>query len=322
MENLVKTGGFRMKEMREIFGETLVELGKENDKIIVLDADLNTSTKTDIFKLKIPSQFIEIGIAEQNMFGWAAGLATFGFIPFPSTFAAFAARRACDQIYVSIAYPCLNVKIPGSYCGISTGKAGATHQTIEDLAIMRAMPNFRVLDAGDGNELKQMMKAMVEYEGPVYFRVLRPAVPEIFNENYRFDWKPVLLKEGKDAVIISTGYMTHKSIYAAEKLSKEGINISIIHVPCLKPLDPELIIETVSKCKVAVTAENHSTIGGLGSAISELLSEKYPAPIKRIGVNDVFVETGEDEDIYTKYGLLTEDLVSAVKEILNKKMIK
>jgi len=220
-----------VKEIREIFGETLVELGKKNNRIIVLDADLNTSTRTDIFKLALPSQFIQLGIAEQNMFGWAAGLATYGFIPFPSSFAAFSTRRVYDQIYVSIAYPNLNVKIPGSYCGISTGKAGATHQTIEDLAIMRVMPNFRVLDAADGNELKQMMKAMVEYVGPVYFRVLRPAVPEIFSADYKFNWRPVLLKEGQDVAIITTGYMTHKSIEAAEILSKEGINPSVVHVP-------------------------------------------------------------------------------------------
>jgi transketolase len=308
-----------MKEMRDVFGETLVELGKQNERIIVLDADLNTSTKTDTFKKSLPSQFIQMGVAEQNMFGWAAGLATYGFIPFPTTFAVFAAKRACDQVSISIAYPRLNVKIAGCYCGISTGKAGATHQSVQDLAIMRSMPNMRVLAAADANELKQMMRAMVEYDGPVYFRVLRPAVPRVFSEDYKFDWKPVLLKEGNDVALITTGFMTSRGIIAAELLKKEGIKAAVVHVPCLKPLDKELIVEVADKCGAVVTAENHSIIGGLAGAVSEILAEECPVPIKRVGVKDLFVETGEDDDILRKYGLLPEDIVKAAKQIINKK---
>lgn len=307
------------KEMRDIFGETLVELGKNDSRIIVLDADLNTSTRTDIFKEALPGQFIQLGIAEQNMFGWAAGLATFGFVPFPTTFAVFATKRACDQVSISIAYPKLNVKIPGCYCGISTGKSGATHQSVEDLAIMRSMPNMRVLDAADGIELKQMMKAMVEYEGPVYFRVLRPAVPDIFGQDYKFNWKPVLLREGKDVAIIATGFMTHRSLWAADILAREGIKAAVLHVPCLKPLDPELVVKVAEQCRAVVTAENHSIIGGLGGAIAELLAEEFPVPVKRVGVRDYFVETGEDDDILRKYGMLEDDIVNAAREILQKK---
>ena len=308
-----------MKEMREIFGEKLVDLGKKNKKLIVLDADLNTSTRTDLFKEELLGQFIQIGIAEQNLFGWAAGLSTFGFIPFPTTFAAFAIKRALDQIRVSIAYPKLNVKIPGCYAGISTGKGGASHQVVEDLAIMRAMPNMTVLYAGDGNELMQMMDAMVEYEGPVYFRVLKPAVPSIFNEEYKFNWKPVQLRNGKDVALISTGFMTHKCIKAADKLESQGIKAAILHVPCLKPLDPESIIKVASECGKIVTVEDHSIIGGLGGLVSEVLSQECPVYIKRLGFNDKFIESGEDEELLKKYGLSIDDIINASLEVLKKK---
>lgn len=307
-----------MKEMRELFGEKLVNLGKSNKKMIVLDADLNTSTRTDLFKEELPGQFIQIGIAEQNLFGWAAGLATFGFIPFPTTFAAFAAKRALDQIRVSIAYPGLNVKIPGCYAGISTGKGGASHQVVEDLAVMRAMPNMRVLYAGDGNELMQMMDAIVEYEGPVYFRVLKPALPSIFNEAYKFNWKPVQLRNGKDIALISTGFMTHICIEVADKLEKQGIKATVIHVPCLKPLDPELILKAAVECGSVVTVEDHSIIGGLGGLVSEVLSEECPVYIKRLGFNDTFIESGEDDDLLKKYGLTTDDIIKASVGVLKK----
>jgi transketolase len=304
-----------MKEMRDHFGDKLLELGMKDKRIICLDADLNTSTKIDLFKNVLPTQFIQAGIAEQNMFGIAAGLASCGLIPFPTTFAVFASKRACDQVSISIAYPRLNVKIPGCYCGVSTGKSGATHQSVEDLAIMRSMPNMRVLDPADAVELKQMMDNMVIYDGPVYFRVLRPSVPDIFDESYRFDWKPILLKGGTDIAIVSTGYMTHVCLNAANELEKCGIHASVLHVPCLKPLDPELLIKTAEKCKTIITVENHSIIGGLGGAVCEILSEHSPVPIKRLGVNDMFVETGEDEDIYRKYGLTLSDVKKAVIQI-------
>ena len=302
-------------EMREVFARKLVELSEKDERIIVMDADLNTSTKTDIFMEAYPARFIQCGIAEQNMFGWAAGLATLGYIPFPSTFAAFAVTRAADQINLSIAYPELNVKIPGSYCGISTGKAGATHQTVQDLAIMRSMPNMRVLDAADSEELKQMMDAMLQYEGPVYFRVLRPQIPKVFDSTYHFDWKPVLLKDGKDIALIGTGFMTHLVVEAAKVLTDKGVEAAILHVPCLKPLDQELILKYAAKTGKIVTAENHSVIGGLGSAVAEIVTEKIPAIIKRVGVADTFVETGDDDEIYQKYGLTVGHIVKEALEI-------
>ena len=237
------------------------------------------------------------------MFGWAAGLATLGFIPFPTTFAAFAVTRASDQINISIAYPRLNVKIAGSYCGISTGKAGATHQTIQDLAIMRSMPNMRVLAPADAHELGQMMYAMMEYDGPVYFRVLRPEVPDVFDHNYKFDWKPVVLRDGSDITLVGTGLMTHRCLEAAAVLSDKGIDAAVVHVPCLKPLDGEMLTHYAKKTGLIVTAENHNIIGGLGGAVTELVSERCPVRILRIGVSDQFVETGDDNDIYEKYGL-------------------
>lgn len=301
-------------EMREVFARKLVELSQKDDRVIVLDADLNTSTRTDIYKEACPARFVQCGIAEQNMFGWAAGLATLGYIPFPSTFAAFAVTRSADQVNLSIAYPRLNVKIPGSYCGISTGKAGATHQTVQDLAIMRSMPNMRVLDAADSEELRQMMDAMIGYDGPVYFRVLRPEVPQVFDSSYRFDWKPVLLKDGKDITLIGTGLMTFRSLEAARELNTMGIDAAVVHVPCLKPLDTDLILEYAARTKIIVTSENHSIVGGLGSAAAEIISEKTPAIIKRVGVNDTFVETGDDNEIYEKYGLTAGHIVRAAVE--------
>jgi transketolase len=305
-------------EMREVFARKLVELSQKDDRIIVLDADLNTSTRTDIYKEAYPARFIQCGIAEQNMFGWAAGLATLGYIPFPSTFAAFAVTRSVDQVNLSISYPRLNVKIPGSYCGISTGKAGATHQTVQDLAIMRSMPNMRVLDAADSEELRQMMDAMTAYDGPVYFRVLRPEVPQVFDSTYSFDWKPVLLKNGKDITMIGTGLMTFRILEAAKELTNMGIDAAVLHVPCLKPLDTGLILEFAAHTGRIVTAENHSVIGGLGSAVAEIITEKVPAIIKRVGVHDLFVETGDDNEIYEKYGLTVGHIVGAAVEVFSR----
>ena len=306
-------------EMREVFTRTLIEEAHKNEKIVVLDADLNTSTRTDIFKETFPTRFIQCGIAEQNMFGWASGLATLGYIPFPSTFAAFTVTRAADQINISIAYPRLNVKIAGSYCGISTGKAGATHQTIQDMAIMRSMPNMRVLDAADREELGQMIRAMLEYDGPVYFRVLRPEVPQVFDTDYHFNWKPILLKEGKDITLIGTGLMTHRCLEAAKELTNMGIDAAVLHVPCLKPLDGVLLLKLAALTGIVITAENHSIIGGLGSAVAEILSEKIPVMVKRVGVNDMYVETGDDNDIYEKYGLTVKDIVHTALAGLNEK---
>jgi transketolase len=308
-----------MQDMRLTFGQTLLELGKRNDRIVLLDADLCTSTCTHLFKAALPNQFIQMGIAEQNTFGWAAGLATQGFIPFPSTFAAFACSRALDQVKVSIAYPCLNVKIPGSYAGLSTNGNGATHQTVEDIAIMRCMPNMRVLSPCDNEELMQMMEAMIAYEGPVYFRIVRFGVDKLTPQGYRFDWKPVLLREGSDLLLVSTGCMTSRCVKAADALSGQGIRTAVLHVPCIKPFVGELLLKYAEKCRAVVTAEDHSVYGGLGSMISEYLSETLPVIVERIGYPDVFIRSGRDEDIFRGYGLREEDILRAAQNVLKKK---
>jgi transketolase len=308
-------------EMREVFGQTLVELGRENPDIFVLDADLNTSTRTVLFAEAFPKRFIQCGIAEQNMMGIAAGLAAAGCIPFPTTFAVFATKRACDQVSISIAYPRLNVKIPGSYPGLPTGKAGATHQSVQDLAIMRSMPNMRVIDSGDNDELRQVMRAAVAYDGPVYFRVTRPAVPELpWPEGYNFEWgKAVTLRAGMDIALLSTGFMTARCLDAAAMLAEKGISARVDHHPCLKPFDREAVADAASSCGAIVTAENHSIIGGLGSAAAEALAELCPVPMRRVGVKDQFVETGEMADLFVKYQTRAEDIVSAAEAALRMK---
>lgn len=309
------------EEMREAFGQMLVELGRENPDIFVLDADLNTSTRTVLFAEEFPKRFIQCGIAEQNMMGIAAGLATAGCIPFPTTFAVFATKRACDQISISIAYPRLNVKIPGSYPGLPTGKAGATHQSVQDLAIMRAMPNMRVIDPGDNEELRQVMRAGVAYDGPVYFRVTRPAVPDLpWPEGYNFEWgKAVTLRAGTDIALLGTGFMTARCLDAAAILEEKGISVRVDHHPCLKPFDREAAADAGRACGAIVTAENHSIIGGLGSAVAEALVELCPVPMQRIGIKDKFVETGEMADLFVKYQTRAEDIVSAAEEALRLK---
>lgn len=309
------------EQMRDVFGKMLVTLGQDNPSIFVLDADLNTSTKTDYFAEAFPKRFVQCGIAEQNMMGIAAGLATVGIIPFPTTFAVFATKRACDQVSISIAYPKLNVKIPGCYPGLPTGKAGATHQSVQDLAIMRAMPHMRVIDPGDNEELRQVMRAAVDYHGPVYFRVTRVAVPEIsWPEGYRFQWgKAITLREGNDVALLGTGFMTSYCLEAAALLAKEGIEAQVDHHPCLKPIDQEAIAAAARKTGAIVSAENHSIIGGLGGAVAETLAESYPVPMLRIGVKDQFVETGEVPDLFAEYETRPEDIVRAAKKVLRMK---
>jgi transketolase len=307
--------------MREVFGQMLLDLGRENPDIFVLDADLNTSTRTVGFAEAFPKRFIQCGIAEQNMMGIAAGLAAAGCIPFPTTFAVFATKRACDQISISIAYPRLNVKIPGSYPGLPTGKAGATHQSVQDLAIMRAMPNMRVVDPGDNEELRQVMRAAVEYVGPVYFRVTRPAVPDLpWPAGYSFQWgRAVTLQEGMDVALLGTGFMTARCLEAAQVLAERGVSARVDHHPCLKPFDREAVADAARQCRAIVTAENHSIIGGLGSAVAEAVTELHPVPMQRIGVRDQFVETGEVADLFAKYQTRVEDIVGAAEEVLERR---
>jgi transketolase len=304
-------------EMRQAFGETLVELGRENPDVFVLDADLNTSTRTDLFLDAYPRRFIQCGIAEQNMMGIAAGLAMTGCIPFPTTFAVFATKRACDQVSISIAYPRANVKIPGCYPGLPTGKSGATHQSVEDLAIMRSMPNMLVVDPGDNAELRQVMRAAVAYDGPVYFRVTRPAVPDLpLPKDYRFTWgKAVTLRRGTDVALLGTGFLISTCLDAADLLASWGISARVDHHPSLKPLDRQAVMRAAA-CGAIVTAENHSVIGGLGSAVAEVLVEDGPVPMRRIGIKDRFVETGEIPDLLAKYETRAEDIAGAAQELV------
>jgi transketolase len=309
---------------RTAFGEALVEIAKERNDIVVLDADVATSTKTSIFKEAFPDRFFEMGIAEQNMIGVAAGMATTQkIIPFAVTFAVFATKRACDQVSISIAYPKLNVKIVGSYGGIPTGKAGATHQAFEDIAIMRAIPNMTVIVPADAVEMKQAVRACVEYNGPVYLRCIRCETPVIFDENYKFEWnKGVTLRDGEDVTIVSTGIMTPEALVAVNILTEGGIDVRLIHLHTIKPIDMEILIKAAQETNCILTVENHSIVGGLGGAVSEVLSENYPTLIKRIGIKDTFGESGSLNDLFCKYGLTAENIVKEVKEIIKKKTNK
>ena len=305
---------------RQSYGEALVELGKENENIVVLDADLSSATKTSIFAKQFPERFFDIGIAEQNLMGVSAGLATTGLIPYASTFAVFAAGRAYDQIRSSIAYPKLNVKICATHAGITVGEDGASHESIEDIAIMRSVPNMTVLVPADGVEAEQMILEAARVYGPMYVRLGRSAVPTIFDENYKFEiGKGVVVREGNDVTIIACGIMVYEAIKASEELALEGINTRVINMSTIKPIDKELIINAAKETKAIVTAEEHSIIGGLGSAVSEVVSEECPVLVKKVGVNDSFGESGTPAELLKKYGLTSNDIVKAVKEAITKK---
>lgn len=310
----------KVLEMRDVFGKTLVELGAKHENMVVLDADLHTSSKAGYFKAAYPDRFIQIGIAEQNLFGVAAGLALTGFIPFPSTFAVFATRRALDQITISICYPKLNVKIPGSYVGLPTSRAGASHNCIEDIAVMRALPNMRVADAGDNADLRGIMRAAVAVEGPVYFRVTRYTLPDLFGPDHIFQWgKGNLLQEGGDVTLFGTGLMTALCVEAADLLAKDGVSAEVVHMGSIKPIDSDLIAGSVSKTGCCVTAENATIIGGFGSAVAEVLGERCPVPLQRIGVRDRFIDSGGITELFTHYGMQPEDIAKAAKTVIAQK---
>ncbi|MFW6268890.1 MAG: transketolase family protein [Bacillota bacterium] len=308
-----------MPEMREVFGNTLKELGEEYPDIIVIDADLNTSTRTVDFKKRFPDRFIQAGIAEQNLFGIAAGLASEGYIPFPSTFATFASQKALDQISISIAYPKLNVKIPGSYGGLPTGKGGASHVAINDLAVMRTLPNMKVVAPGDNQELKSVMTRIVQEEGPVYFRIIRTEVADILDKDYEFQWgKGVKIKEGKDITLIGTGMMTGYCLEVIEILKNKNIDIELIHMSSLKPIDRNIIIESARKTGKIVTVENATVIGGLGSAVAEVLTEKkISASVKKIGVKDEYVKSGSEKQLFEYYNMTPDDIAEIVQKEIN-----
>jgi len=305
-----------MIAQRVAFSQALLAHGRKNDKIVVLDADLATSTLVDRFANEIPERFFQMGIAEQNMYGVAAGLSTLGLIPFCSTFACFTAKRALDQIRVMIAQPELNVKMLGAYSGILTGKTGKTHQAVEDITVFRAMPNVVTIVPVDGREVEQAVAAAIEHQGPVYLRLTRDPCPVVTPADYQFTiGRAVSLRRGGDLSFISTGEQTGRVLAAAELLAGEGVETTVLHVPTIKPLDEAAIIEA-AKTGLVVTAEDHTILGGLGGAVAEVLGEHRPTPMKRIGWRDVFGESGANEDLLEKYGLTPSHVAQAARELL------
>ena len=301
---------------RESYGNALVELGKEHEDVIVLDADLAAATKTGIFKKAFPDRHVDCGIAECNMMGIAAGLSTCGMVPFASTFAMFAAGRAYEQVRNSIGYPKLNVKIGATHAGISVGEDGATHQCLEDLALMREIPGMVVLNPSDDIEARACVKAAYEHQGPVYMRFGRLAAPVINDRpDYHFELgKGVLLKEGFDVTLVATGLMVSETLEAAKRLEDLGISCEVINIHTIKPLDEALILASAKKTGAVVTVEEHSTIGGLGSAVADTLSEQLPTKLLKIGVRDVFGESGPAVELLHKYGLDADGITTKVAE--------
>ena len=299
---------------RESYGNALVELGREHADVVVLDADLAGATKTSTFKKEFPDRHFDCGIAEGNMMAVAAGIASMGMVPFASTFAMFAAGRAFEQVRNSIGYPHLNVKIGATHGGISVGEDGASHQCCEDFALMRSIPGMTVICPADDVEARAAVKAAYEFEGPVYLRFGRSGVPVFHDENFKFEiGKGEVLQDGNDVAIISTGIMTYEAIKAGEELRAEGINARVINLSTIKPLDEELILKAAEECGKIVTCEEHSIIGGLGEAVSSLLSEKLPTPVRRIGVNDEFGHSGPAAELLRDFGLSAENIVETVK---------
>ena len=300
---------------RDSYGNALVELGKEHPEVIVFDADLAGATKTGTFKKAFPDRHFNCGIAEGNMVTVAAGAAAMGLVPFASSFAMFAAGRAFEQVRNSIGYPHLNVKIGATHGGISVGEDGASHQCCEDFALMRSIPGMVVMSPADDVEARAMVKAAYEHQGPVYMRFGRSAVPVVHEEEgYTFTiGKGTVLRQGKDVAIIANGLMVYESLVAAEELAKEGIDAMVINMATIKPLDEELVLAAAKQCGKVVTCEEHSVIGGLGEAVSALLSEKCPTRVKRVGVNDVFGHSGPAAQVLKEFGLSAEHIVEVVK---------
>ncbi len=307
------------KATREAYGAALAEFGSD-ERIVVLDADLSKSTKTDSFKKVYPERFVNVGIAEGNMMSVAAGLSACGKIPFASSFAMFAAGRAFEQIRNSICYPKLNVKIGATHAGISVGEDGATHQCLEDIGIMRILPNMTIINPADAAEARLAVKAAIDHEGPVYMRFGRLAVPTIFGEDYKFELgKGVQLADGKDVSIIATGLMVPYALEAKTALAEIGIDARVINIHTIKPIDSEIIIKAARETGAIVTAEEHNIIGGLGSAVAEVLAENAPAPMLRVGTRDIFGRSGVPARLFEIYGLDTKTIVEKAKEVVAKK---
>ena len=305
------------KSVRSVYGNTLLELGRKNKNIVVLDADLSCSTQTQMFAKEFPERFFNAGIAEQDLMCTAAGLALTGKIPFVSTFAMFASGRAWDQVRNTICYSNLNVKICATHGGITVGEDGASHQALEDISIMRSIPNMTVIVPADAVQTREAVKFAAEHKGPVYIRIARTSLPDIYDDNYKFNYKKAsILKEGSDVSIITNGETLIETLDAAEALKERGIKAEVIDMPCVKPIDKETVINSAKKTKRVITVENHSIIGGLGSAVCEVLSEHYPVKVSRIGINDEFGQSGSAKELMNFYGLSAEKLAGKIAELI------
>ena len=313
-----KTG--TAKATRVAYGEVLLELGKKRQDIVVLDADLSGSTNTGKFGKAFPDRFFNIGISEQDMMGTAAGLSLAGKLPFASTFAIFATGRAWEQVRQTICYSNLNVKIDATHGGITVGEDGASHQSVEDLTLMRVLPNMTIIVPADAKETEEVIEVISDEYGPTYVRLGRAKVPVIMPEDYRFNiGKAYIFHIGKDANIISCGIMVEKALKASERLKNDGLDVGVINMSTIKPIDEETIISVAKTSRAIVTAEEHSIIGGLGSAVTEVLSEKYPVPVKRIGVKDCFGCSGDPEGLLKLYSLTVEDIIAGIREVVRMK---
>ena len=300
---------------RQSYGEKLAEIGRTNKDIVVFDADLSGATKTSIFAKEFPNRFFDMGIAEQDMVSTAAGMSTFGKIPYVSTFAVFAAGRAYDQIRNSVCYPNLNVKICATHAGITVGEDGATHQMLEDLGMMRGLPNMTVISPSDDTQTRWAIEEASKIDGPVYVRLCRLATPVIYDESQKFEiGKAIQFGDGLDACVFATGVTVSESLKAKEELEKENINIRVVDVHTIKPIDEEAIIKCAKECKKLISVEDHSVIGGLGSAIADVLTKEYPCKLTKIGINDTFGKSGKAEELLKYFGLTAENIIKTIKQ--------
>ena len=300
---------------RQSYGEALAELGEKNENVVVFDSDLSGATKTSIFAKKFPERFFDMGIAEQDMMSTAAGMSTFGKIPYASTFAVFAAGRAYDQIRNSICYPKLNVKICATHCGVTVGEDGATHQMIEDLSLMRTLPNMTVMSTSDDTQTKWAIKEIAKIQGPIYLRLARMETPILYDENTKFEiGKAIQIGEGTDGTVFATGITVSEAIKAQEILKQEGINIRVVDMHTIKPIDKEIIIKSAKETKKLISIEDHNIIGGLGSAISEVLTEEYPTKLIRLGIKDVFGKSGKAEELIKYFGITADNIIEVMKK--------
>jgi transketolase len=306
------------RAMREVFGETVSDLADDDPRIVVLDGDLGSSTKADIFQARHPDRFLQMGIAEQNMMGVAAGLATMGFKPFISTFVSFAVVRPLDQIRVLVAQPSLPVRITAGYAGLFTGMAGKTHQVVDDISIMRAMPQMVVVSPADEVEARQVLSFAADYnDGPIYVRLVRDPTQRLFDEDYQFQFgKAVQLREGADVTLFSTGTQTPRVVDAAELLAERGVDAHVVHLPTIKPLDEDAVVDAARRTGFVITVEEHNVLGGLGGAVAEVLGDRFPLPVKRLGILDTYAESAPNDALLDRFGLSASRVADQVQHLL------